>query len=261
MPHEIRRRVYQDPPLLEAVVEFQFEPGTAGWDSIFFGKIHEKVEADFPRVETISGPEVKIAGKGSVSLGPAPELKRLIRGDGGVVVTVGPDLLGFSVLPPKIESGHPGWEWLCNKALELLDAYRSVVKPQRIRRVGVRYINGIKIDPDEFQLGALVASESGFIPLKLLDERNPFSYRLERVIDADQASRHVEILQLAAQPTGVDVARLVLDVDQVLTLSGAIADDSLRQSLDKLHDGVHVVFETVIRSDVLESFRPVTTSE
>lgn len=255
------RRKYATPPLVEAVIEFQFEPRPNGWDSVYFGKMHLQVQEEFPTVETLSGAHVKFGDKTGISLGPAPELKRFIRADGGAVVTVAPDLLGLSVLPQKSESGHPGWDWMRTRALGLLSVYNSVVGPKRIRRIGVRYINAIPITPGEFKLRDVLAEESGVVPPVLLDEQKPFSFRVERVIGAGANWRHVQVLQIAASAVGPDLARLVLDVDQVLTGPHPVEPGVIGRKLDELHEHVHEVFETAVREQVLKSFGPVEAAE
>ncbi|MGI9181614.1 MAG: TIGR04255 family protein [Longimicrobiaceae bacterium] len=258
MESQTVRRIYRRPPLLEAVVEFQFEPPPGGWKSVFFGKIHSRIEAEFPLVETFTGAQVQFGPEGgSVALGAAPEINRFIRDDGGVVATVGPDILGLSVLPPKIESGHPGWEWLRDRTLDLLQTYRETANPGRIRRVGVRYINVLPITPGEFQLDNFVAAESEFVPGVLLEEHNPFSYRIERSRGPGKEGHRTEVIHLSAQPIRPNTARLMVDVDQLWIPGAGVELQDARPVLQALHDAVQAVFERVIHPGVLDSFEPV----
>ena len=262
MTPQPRRRIYRNPPLLEAVVEFQFNPPQGGWKSVFLGKLHGEIEADYPRVEPLFGTKIELKqGSGRVEVAPTPEASRFLQEEGGEVVTVGPDVLGLSVLPTKRPGGHPGWDWLRDQALALLKRYQKIVKPQHLRRIGVRYINAIPVTPGEFRLGEIVSADSGLVPSALLTEQNPFSSRLERILSADQRGRHAEVIQLSAQPTGQDSARLMLDVDQVWTPASPTELPRSRAVLENLHDAVHVVFSTIIRAEVLESFGPVSPRE
>lgn len=256
------RRTYRNPPLLEAVVEFQFVPPSGGWNPVFLGKVHSQIEEEFPRVEAVTGTRVEFGQEaGLVAVRPAPEASRFLQEDGGVVATVGPDVLGLSVLPSKRAGGHPGWDWLRDRALDLLQTYQVVVRPQQVLRIGVRYINAIPIIPGQFRLGQLVTAESGLVPAALLGEQNPFSYSVERVLTADQRGRHVEGIQLSAQAVGRDAARLMLDVDQVWIPEPAEEPGSPRAVMEELHAAVHRVFTTVVRPEVLESFDPVDLKE
>lgn len=256
------RRTYRRPPLLEAVVEFQFELPVGGWKSVFLGKIHSLIEADFPRVEPLVGTKIEFKqGGGRVEVASAPEANRFLQEEGGEVVTVGPGVLGFSVLPFKRPGGHPGWDLLRDRALELLEGYRKIVNPGWLRRVGVRYINAIPVTPGEFRLDAIVTSESGLVPAVLLGEENPFSFRLERILSADAKGRHAEVIQLSAQPVGQDSAHLMLDVDQVWTPTTSGEFEEPDTVLEDLHNAVHDVFSTIIRPEVLESFGPASLNE
>lgn len=254
---DVRRR-YESPPLVEAVVEFQFEPGARGWDSLFFGKIHLELQEEFPDSETIAGAQLEFGAKNAISFSQLPEMKRFQRHDGGVVVTVGPNLVGFSVLPPKISGGHPGWEWVRAQAVELRDVYQKIVGPGGVRRLGVRYINAIPIEPGEFRLRDVLAEESGWVPDALLEEQNPFSYRLERTLVSAEEHSHTQVLQVVAGPFP-NGARLMLDVDQVWNTPGhhVVETGEVESTLDRLHDAVHRVFETIIRDDILTSFGPL----
>lgn len=253
-------RTYRNPPLLEAVVEFQFDPPAGGWKSVFLGKIHREIEREFPRVEPLVGARIELKpGSSRVEVVSTPDASRFFTEEGGMVATVGPDLMGLSVLPLKHPGGHPGWPALRDRALALLQQYRGVVGPQRVRQLGVRYINAIPVTPGEFRLSDIVAGSSGLVPMALLDEQNPFASRLERIRSNDERGRHAEVIQLSAQPASANTARLMLDVDQVWTPTQGTEPGDPKEILQDLHEAVHQVFVAAIRPEVLESFGPIET--
>src|SRR5690606_38956248 len=133
--------------------------------------------------------------------------------DRGIAITVGQDVLGISTLPPNLPEGH-SWELLRTTAFEVLEAYQAVVRPGTIRQVGLRYINGIPVDPSQFRLGELVSDTSDVVPQVLLEERNPFSFRLERTTKIQEGYHQREVITLAAQPVPPESGRMMLDVDQ-----------------------------------------------
>lgn len=251
MPNSRARRRYRKPPLIEAVLEFQFFSGTE-WDSLFLGKIHDRLH-DFPRSETIHGASFVIEGA-QVGVRQSPDAKRFWREDGGIAVTVGPEVLGVSTLPPKMKEGH-SWETLRDVAFKALDVYQTVVQPGAIRQAGLRYINSIAVQPERFRLGEWVTETSGVVPGVLLEERNPFSFRLERTTLATPMYNRREIITVAAQPAP-QAGQVLLDVDQLTVWPQGANPASVNDVLEDMHDAVHAVFNKVIRPEVLERFGP-----
>ncbi len=256
MPTSSARRRYQNPPLLEAVLEFQFVPGTE-WDSLFLGKIHDRLP-NFPISDTVRHASV-VLDDSQIGIRHTPDLKRFWRADRGIAVTVGPELLGVSTLPANMEEGHR-WEILRDVAYTVLDEYQTVARPGMIRQVGLRYINGIPVDPADFRLGDLLTETSGVVPQILLDERNPFSARLERMTLYTETHQRREVITLAAQPVPPQGGRILLDVDQVTVWPDGVEPASTRTVLEDMHDAVHEVFNRVIRPEVLQRFGPEKSS-
>ncbi|CAN5263463.1 hypothetical protein BH23GEM4_BH23GEM4_11550 [soil metagenome] len=252
MPPPHGRRRYRNPPLTEAVLEFQFLAGVA-WDSIFLGKLHDRLP-DFPVPETIHGASVVIEAA-QVGIRQAAELKRFWREDRGIAITVGPELLGISTLPAAMSEGH-SWETLRNVAYAALKEYRSVARPGAVRQVGLRYINSIAVDPSHFRLSEWVTEGSGIVPHVLLDENQPFSSRLERITKVAKRYQRREVITLAAQPAPPSGGRVLLDVDQVAAWPDGAEPASTRAVVEDMHDAVHGAFERIIRPEVLERFGP-----
>src|SRR4051812_30058611 len=96
---------YQKPPVVEAVLEFQFQPSANPWDSVYFGKIHDRMlkVLDLPLMQPVAGAAIHLGPKG-IGFSQRGEVKRFTTREGGVVVTVGPGFLGVSILPRR----HPG---------------------------------------------------------------------------------------------------------------------------------------------------------
>lgn len=248
---------YDTPPLIEAVVALQFRPGAQPWDSVYFGEILREIKGDFPRVETVVGAEIRIDEQGAPPIfRPAPELKRFLRTDGGMVVTVGPEMLGVSVLPPSMPEGqHPGWETLFSEAKRLLGIYRAVVAPGGVHMLGVRYINAVEEPLEESTLSRLFSAESGVVPPKLLNEGRPFAFRYEHLREDTPQYVHREVFQLTAQASGNNLARFVLDVDELWQARGESQPDIDRVG-NLLHDAVYDAFHTLFTPEARARFGP-----
>ncbi len=150
------------------------------------------------------------------------------------------------------------WELLRDWGFQALDYYRDVVEPGPLQQNGLRYINGIDVDPDRFRLGDYVSAESNLIPGALLDESGPFSLRLERTTDVTPQFHRREVVSLAAQPISPRGGRMLLDVDQLTVwAAGPEGSGMVQEVYEEMHDAVLDLFERVIQPVVLESFGPV----
>jgi uncharacterized protein (TIGR04255 family) len=250
-----------NPPLVEAVLEFQFMPTGRPWAPDVLTRLHKRLEAEFPMSESLTGTNIMVDAQrpGAISLSPAPETRRFARQDGGMVVTVGPDVLGVSVLHDKMPGGHPGWESFRDVALQVLDAYRNVVHPGPMKQVGVRYINAIRFDPSAFRLEKFVDRSVGLVPSALLSETNPVSLRVERLREPGQQSVRKETFNLVAAPDPEGAGgKLVLDVDEVLMLAPGTELPYLAEVCDKLHEAVAKIFKSVINAKTRRSFGILT---
>ncbi|GLC26353.1 TIGR04255 family protein [Roseisolibacter agri] len=246
---------YENPPLLEAVLGFRFARAPRSWDSVYFGKLHLALKG-FPRVDTLEGASLTFQPGQGVQFTPAPEVKRFIREDGGVVVSASPETVGVSVLPKQIAGGHPGWDFLRDTALWALQAYESITSPGPLQEVGVRYIDVVPIDPGSFRLGDFVRAESGIVPMALMDERNPFAFRVERTSGTEYGNLR-EVVSMQARATATGGGELVLDVDELMQVRSEAATPNVETLADHLHEAVHRVFGSVIHESVLRSFNPL----
>ncbi|HEY0019551.1 MAG TPA: TIGR04255 family protein [Longimicrobium sp.] len=251
------RRLYKNPPLREAVVEFRFE-GDENWDSVFFGQLLVALP-DFPEHETVHQASLLIAPD-EMGFGPSVELKRFWRADRGMVVTVGPGLLAVSSLPMAMPEGH-SWERLRDTAFAVLVTYQEIVKPGPVRLSGLRYINAVPISPSAFRLRDYIANEAGLFPPVLLKEANPFSARFERFSLATTEVRRRETVTLAAQSAPDGTGELIFDIDQVIQWVQLPGSSELEKGYEKMHARVHKMFNQVFLPEVLASFGPLESEK
>jgi uncharacterized protein (TIGR04255 family) len=248
------RQRYANPPLVEAVVEFQFVPGGHEWDSVFFGEIRSALKEMFPEIENVAGADIHINSEGA-TVTPAPELKRFLRTDRGMAVTVGAHVLGVSVLPPNL-GHHPGWQEFLGTALRVLDVYLEVVHPSPVQQIGVRYVNVLEFGAGAPSLESVVSGASGLIPLRLTQSTGPFTYRFEHIVGADEAGIHREALQIAGASDPSGALRLIVDIDQIWNSAGGKSPD-LIPVCNMLHDQAYKLFAQVFTSKMRRLFHPV----
>ena len=257
MPSPVRDILYSNPPLVEAVLGFQFAPGPRPWDVAILQELQHRLEPDFPTTESVVGTDIVVNTQqpGAFSVSPSPEVRRFARSDGGMVVTVGPGVLGISSVHEKMPGGHPGWRVFRDMALAVLASYQEIATPGPVKQIGVRYINAIRFYPPEFQLGKFVDRLAGIIPSVLLNERNPFSFRLERLHDPEPQTVRKEIINVVAagDPEGQG-GKLVVDMDEILMIAENTELPYLAPVCDMLHAEVAKTFRILLNANTRRSF-------
>jgi uncharacterized protein (TIGR04255 family) len=141
-----QRRIYKNPPIVEAICEIQFVP-TDNWNLAYTGLFYEKIKSRYsgkPREQRV----LEFATPGVISSQPLSLVQSNAREitkvqfpneNGQEIVTLGPASLGVSRLHP-----YSGWEKFQKQIIEAFNLYKQIANPQGIRRIGVRYINFIR---------------------------------------------------------------------------------------------------------------------
>lgn len=264
MPPTPDRRTFQDPPLKEAVLEFRFLPGEREWDSIMLGKIHDRIEDRFPKASRPqSGSGIRIqAGGGNqqISIGGIEDpIRRFASEDESEVVTAGPGLLGVSELPRGSESGYPGWERMYRLATSVLETYREVVKPGPVARIGVRYINEMKMTEPRSELGHYIDPDANLVPPILLEKAEPCGCRLDHSVSHEVRERLNVGIEIRDGDEGI-AKMLTVDIDEVYDPDepSMLSEDLVRNTCDRLHEQAYQIFMTIMSDDLLEEFGPIT---
>jgi uncharacterized protein (TIGR04255 family) len=247
---------YRNPPIVEALCEFQFEPG-APWDIAVPGLVYEKVRDRFPKRREVPAVELSIA------IGPrgvVPEARttdqipiqriQFLRDDEKVVIQVGPNLLAVNHLRP-----YPTWQEFVPLIQQGFEAYRDAANPKGIRRIRLRYVNRIEIP------GERVSLENYFEFRPFVGERLPQDYGafIVGIQIPFEDSRDVLRLQLAsARVETSHTVAVMLDLDYFLAQPGAVSQDEIFTWIDVAHNHVEEVFEGCITDSLRRMFDEVT---
>lgn len=250
---------YRKPPVIEVVLEFQFHPSSRPWDTVYFGKLHDRMNTvvALPTVQSVHGAAITL-GPGGAAVQTALEVstKRFAAADEGLVITVGPSLLGVSLLPQKRQEGHPGWPRLLETALRLLPIYEEVVRPNGVHQVGLRYVNVLPVNTERFHLRDYIAHDSGYLPPRFNDLREPFEFRIDHYSSAEAGFVRREVLRIVAQPHPNGGGQLVVDIDEIASTPTGVQPDRLVEVCERLHAKAWTVFDSVFTPGIRESFEP-----
>lgn len=148
------RRHYANPPLVEALCQFQFQPGRE-WDNTVPGLLYAAIQDEYPERRQKKDLEVLINSDLTGATRSVADRTQFVRSDGSAMVQVGTDTLVINILRP-----YRGWEQFRAAIRSGVSAYSEVASPAGVLGLALRYINRIvppapgsesdTIDSDEY---------------------------------------------------------------------------------------------------------------
>ena len=148
-------RQYPNPPIREVVCEFRYlEDGN--WDGATPGLVYAKLSSEFPRrladerltpsaPPAFESPNLLPPGLQQIGLGlrvlPERPLRFWRQDDESGYIGVAPYRLSVHHFSP-----YPSWEQFKGVIAKAEAAYKSILKPSKVQRIGLRYINDIHFE-------------------------------------------------------------------------------------------------------------------
>lgn len=246
-------RKYTNPPLVEAVCEFQFNSDSE-WDITVPGLVYDKLKGDFPIRETLAHTvdvTIQAGAEEGIQqhLQAASERIRFWREDKQALVQVGPHLLAINHLRP-----YPTWEGYLPLIEMAYGAYVEVAQPKGIGRIELRYINRIEIPSPTISLEDYFQFYP-YIGPNFPHEMGAFITGVQLAYDDDNALR----VQLANAPAErPDCSTIVLDLDYFLGIPQGLEIDGTSEWLQVAHDRIEQIFEASITDKLRSVFQEET---
>jgi len=241
---------YKNPPIVEALCEFQFIPGQP-WDITIPGLLYEKINSEFPVKQQQMGFGLSLHPKegGLEQKVEMSQRMQFFRSDRSALVQVGPDLLTTNHLRP-----YRTWEAFKPLILDNLIKYQEISKPKGFKRIGLRYINKI-----EFEKGPIELTDYfnfyPFIPSGLPQMHETFQVRVEIPY---QGGRDRLLLTLASMiPEKPEILSLMLDLDYIMAIPDRISIDQASDWIENAHSAVENAFEACITDKTRTLFEEV----
>jgi len=244
---------YKNPPIVEALCEFQFIPAQP-WDITIPGLLYETIRDEFPEKQQQIGSGFSILPKASGEIEqkigfPSPLLIQFFRSDKTALAQVGPDLLTVNHLRP-----YPTWGTFKPLILKIFEKYIEIAKPKGFSRVGLRYINKIDFDQKEIEL----TDYFNYYPS--IPNNLPQIYKTFQVMAVIPYEKERDILQLTLAtiiPEKPDALSLVLDLDYIMIQPESITFDEVTDWLENAHTTVEDAFEACITDKCRNLFEEV----
>ena len=241
-------RIYKNPPLAEALCEFQFIPNVP-WDLTIPGLIYGRIKDRFPRRKQQAGLGIQLrpTEKGvEHKIEPAPPRVQFLNQGETALVQLAPDLLVVNQLKP-----YPGWIKFKSLIIDTFNVYREIANPKGIKRIGLRYINIFEFTSKNLRLDEYF-NYYPFIPETMPKALSSFLVRSEFPYSDE---KEVLILQLASIiPRDPDLSSLVLDLDYAMIAPEYISLDDIEGWVEKAHYEIERTFETAINDKARDLF-------
>lgn len=240
-------RRYKNPPIVEALCEFRFDPDSP-WDLTMPGLIYEKVRDTFPKRHQVKVVDVGIAPQ-TLGRVRATDRVQFLDEDEKALIQISPHFLAVNHLEP-----YPSWEEFLPLIESGLEAYRGVADPKDIHRIGLRYINRIEFAEQRIDLEDYFEFYP-FVGPKLPQLFGPFIVGIQVPYD----DRHILKLSLTMAHTETpNTIAVALDLDYSLVKPGEVALDNVFEWLSVAHDRIEDAFEACITDRLRQIFGEVT---
>lgn len=242
------RRVYQNPPIEEALCEFSFTP--SDWDLAYPVLLRERLRATYPgkaRKRDLFETELRDGTAGGSSIGVKQTATlQFPSADNRLVLGVRRDVMSVHMLRP-----YQGWERFVQQIEEALSAYVSLVEPEGIKRIGIRYINRIEIKGEKpidlknfFTASPTVAAD---FPGKMIN----FLTRSEFTYDDRPAKL---VMTFASAPAPADMFAFLLDFDMIFESQDTLPIGEAMSIVQFLRERERDAFESSITDHTRELF-------
>jgi uncharacterized protein (TIGR04255 family) len=250
---------YPTPPIREVVCEFRYlEDGH--WDGAGPGLVYSAMSTEFPRrladerpassaAPAVESPSLLPLGLQQLGLRFIPQrpLRFWREGDESGFIAVAPYRLGVHHFRP-----YPSWERFSEIIGKGAQAYQDVLKPTKVQRIGLRYINDINLG----HMSVSVEEFFDFYPFVGHNIPQNLS-RFHCLVQIDfEDARDSLTLQVASapQPEGQN-AQVILDLDYFLAQPDNFELTETTQWLEKAHANLQSVFEGCLKDSARALFR------
>ncbi|WP_422751328.1 TIGR04255 family protein [Micromonospora sp. WMMD1219] len=242
------RRIYRNPPIVEAIVELRFLGGLT-WNLTIPGRFYDQIKSEFPdEPEQREVVEANFGGKSpdEAMLSVNRKEQRVLFRNGSRLLVLGPNVLTVNSVRP-----YEGWESLKARIDSALSTYRSILNPDAVSTIGVRYINRIELAAEQFSLGDYFTIVQGLPVAGFPARLNSFFDRMELTYDEIPAT--IAFTWATTRPEKSDRgSAFVLDLD--LRWNEPCSFENVLANVEELRNRERIAFESLINDRLREIF-------
>jgi len=241
-------KVYQTPPIVEALCEFRFQDSNE-WDLTLPGLFYNKIQHLFPQKREQRNMQIKVDHADSHHdtniRGSMIPMVQFYDRDETCLVQLTPTLLTINHLKPYSD-------WIRFKKLisDTLTIYQDVANLTNLARIGLRYINQIDLDPKESLYDYLEFKPC--IPTSITQETSSLLQRVELPFNTQNGKLSLTLA------TVQDEHSCILDLDFVTLDAAQLSVEDIPSWLEIAHETIEDVFEASITDMLREKFKEPT---
>lgn len=243
-------KTFPNAPIVEAVLDIQVDLPD-GTTLAQVSSFHDHVKERFPEKEDRTNAEavIKLSGQGAfVEAASAKPIGYLYRSKETMkIVQARLDGFAFNKLKP-----YENWDAFRTEARELWGVYREIVKPVKIKRIALRYINRIELPLpfDNFKEYILTVPEiAPTLPQGLAH------YLMRLVIPNPEIGATAVIHQVMEQPTGTQQLPIIFDIDVFKMVTYTEENDIIWNEYEQLRTFKNDIFFDSITDKTKELFK------
>jgi uncharacterized protein (TIGR04255 family) len=236
---------YKKPPLIQAQCEFRFQK-TEMIPHIVIGRFYEKIEPEFPTVETLKGIEVQTIDESSSPTLFMEEKTQFANKGKTKFIQIGSNTLIISQLKP-----YEDYSSFRAYIEQILRLYRETAKPKDIQQIDLRYTNRIDIKEDQdlddvFEIGFTIPNVFKKFP-------DPYLLRMEFNYHKD---RDKLIIVLSNMPQEKKSQKSIKLEFEYSLLKPDEIDNMLLSWLDEAHSEIEKAFHACLTESFKKTFEP-----
>jgi len=240
---------YPNPTIVEVTCEIAFSRRSA--NPLTSRSLYSVFGDDFPELQPFSGNIQIIFAPPGVMPPPVQAHQQATSGgfrsgnaDNNEFVQVTSASFVYQLMGAK----YAGWSILKEKVLSNWQKVFDIATPEKIAKIGLRYVNRIPKELEHPRLSSWLAT-SNELPSSLIESQGHFFARIE----SSPATGHLKIVTLANQDLAADLpcGAIILDIDRIC-MESEIGMDELSSKLDQLHSDIWTTFDSA-RTELLLS--------
>jgi uncharacterized protein (TIGR04255 family) len=247
----LARKHYANAPITEGLIDIRVEPGPdITLESLDI--VCQQAAAEYPTREDRTSSEFQfpVDARGEASTKHTKVGYLLRSADGKQVFQAGLDGFTLSRLKP-----YQNWTALRDEAKRLWTIYRESVRPIRVTRVAVRYINQIDMPLPIIDFKDYLRTVPEVSP-ELPQGLSGFLMQLQ--IPQLERDTVLVLTEALARPSKPDTASVILDIDLFRERADYSSDEDVWGLLEAFRDRKNEVFESCITDKARQLFGPVS---
>ena len=246
--------VYQSPPVIEALCEIFFEDSE--WDNTFWGEMYETLKKSFPikRSQHVRKDPISLDSSGKTTI-PPPKVyprMRFLSEDQKSILQIGENFIVLNRLQP-----YPHFDTWIPVLYTAVNKYRELAKPKKIVRLGLRYINHVRIPLPSPKIS--IKDYFNIYP-KFPDpfewDNDPFLLQTEIRV---KGSEHTTLISFSNSSPDPNQSTFILDLyDKITGLPNDLSTEkSLKKEVDRAHSNISNAFEGSTTDKLRQVFEQV----